>query len=45
LAGRSDGALLLQADRAVSHGAVVEVLDECRSAGVTAIGIVTQPQG
>jgi biopolymer transport protein ExbD len=45
LSGRTDGALLLQADRAVSHGTVVEVLDECRSAGVTAIGIITRPQG
>jgi biopolymer transport protein ExbD len=45
LAGRSDGALLLEADRAVAHGVVVEVLDECRSGGVTAIGIVTRPHG
>jgi biopolymer transport protein ExbD len=34
--------VLLEADRSVAHGVVVEILDVCRSAGVTAVGIVTQ---
>jgi biopolymer transport protein ExbD len=36
------GGVLLEADRSIAHGIVVEILDLCRAAGVTAVGIVTQ---
>lgn len=41
-AGSEDRTIFLAADRSLSYAAVVDVIDACRSAGVTAIGLVTQ---
>jgi biopolymer transport protein ExbD len=40
---RADRTVFLAADRSLSYATVVEVIDACRAAGVTAIGLVTQP--
>jgi biopolymer transport protein ExbD len=34
---------VLEADRALPHGRVIEVMDACRAAGVTTIGMLTRP--
>jgi biopolymer transport protein ExbD len=34
----------LSADRSVPYGQVVEIMDRIKGAGITALGIVTQPQ-
>jgi biopolymer transport protein TolR len=39
---RADKTLFLSADRNLSYASVVDVIDACREAGVTAIGLVTQ---
>ena len=41
-AGRDDRTVFLAADKSLSYATVVEVIDACRAAGVTAIGLVTQ---
>jgi biopolymer transport protein ExbD len=40
-AERVDHTIFVEADRALTHGRVVEVLDDCRAAGVSRIGMVT----
>jgi biopolymer transport protein ExbD len=40
--GRDDRTVFLAADKSLSYAAVVEVIDACRAAGVSAIGLVTQ---
>jgi biopolymer transport protein TolR len=42
-AERADRTLFLAADRSLPYATVVEVIDACREAGVTTIGLVTQP--
>jgi len=42
-ADRSDRTVFLAADKSLPYATVVEVIDACREAGVTAIGLVTQP--
>jgi biopolymer transport protein ExbD/biopolymer transport protein TolR len=42
LRDRNDRTLFLAADRSLSYSAVVDVIDACRAAGVSAIGIVTR---
>src|SRR5262245_54929761 len=39
---RSDKTIFLEADRSLVYDRVVQVMDECRAAGVTTIGIITQ---
>lgn len=41
-AGRDDRTVFLAADRSLGYATVVEVIDACRAAGVTAIGLVTE---
>ena len=41
-AGREDRTVFLAADKSLSCAAVVEVIDACHAAGVSAIGLVTQ---
>jgi biopolymer transport protein ExbD len=40
---RADKTLFLAADRSLPYEAVVSVIDACRAAGITTIGLVTQP--
>ncbi|MBI3796781.1 MAG: biopolymer transporter ExbD [Deltaproteobacteria bacterium] len=41
-ASRADKTLFLQADRNLLYDRVVTVMDQCRAAGVTTIGVITQ---
>ena len=41
-AERADKTIFLEADRNLSYGQVVDVMDDCKAAGVTAIGVVTK---
>jgi biopolymer transport protein TolR len=41
-AARADKTIFLEADRALSYGQVVNVMDDCKAAGVTAIGVLTK---
>ena len=37
-----DKTIFLEADRNLSYGQVVDVMDDCKAAGVTAIGVITK---
>lgn len=39
---RADKTIFLEADRTLSYGQVVDVMDGCRAAGVTTIGVITK---
>lgn len=41
-AARSDKTIFLEADRSLRYNQVVEVMDECRAAGVATIGVITK---
>jgi biopolymer transport protein ExbD len=41
-AARADKTIFLEADRHLLYDRVVEVMDECRAAGVTTIGVITK---
>lgn len=41
-ADRPDRALFLEADRGVPYGRVVEIMDDCREAGIVSIGVLTR---
>lgn len=41
-AARADKTIFLEADRNLSYGRVVDVMDDCRAAGVTTIGVITK---
>jgi len=41
-AARPDKALFLEADRGVPYGRVVEIMDDCREAGIASIGVLTR---
>ncbi len=41
-AGRADKTIFLEADRALPHGRIVDVMDAVRGAGVVQIGVVTK---
>lgn len=41
-AARLDKTIFLEADRGLSHGAVVDLMDDCRAAGIVQIGVVTK---
>ena len=40
--GRADKAIFLEADRTLPYGRVVDVMDDCRAAGVTTISVITK---
>ena len=39
---RADKTIFLEADRNLLYDRVVEVMDECRAAGITTIGVITK---
>jgi len=39
---RADKTIFLEADRHLSYGQVVDIMDDCRAAGVTTIGVITK---
>lgn len=39
---RTDKTIFVEADRNLSYGRVVDVMDDCRAAGVTTIGVITK---
>ncbi len=41
-AQRNDKVIFLEADRELAHGRIVDLMDDCRAAGVTQIGIITK---
>jgi biopolymer transport protein ExbD len=41
-AERADKTIFLEADRNLSYGQVVDVMDDCRAAGVASIGVLTK---
>ncbi|MBU6281520.1 biopolymer transporter ExbD [bacterium] len=41
---RADKTIFLEADRGHSHGRIVDLMDDCRAAGVTRIGMVTRKE-
>jgi len=41
-AERDDKTIFLEADRNLSYGRVVDVMDDCKAAGVTAIGVISK---
>ena len=41
-ATRADKTIFLEADRNLSYGQVVNVMDDCKAAGVAAIGVLTK---
>lgn len=43
-AGRVDKTIFLEADRSLAHGRIVDVMDDCRAAGITRIGVVTKKE-
>lgn len=43
-AARTGKTIFLEADRHLSYGDVVNVMDDCKAAGVTAIGVITKKE-
>ncbi|HZR80226.1 MAG TPA: biopolymer transporter ExbD [Candidatus Binatia bacterium] len=43
-AERPDKTIFLEADRGLPHGRVVDLMDQCRAAGIVRIGIVTKKE-
>ena len=41
---RADKTIFLEADRSHPHGKIVDLMDDCRAAGVTRIGMVTRKE-
>ncbi|MGD9762833.1 MAG: ExbD/TolR family protein [Candidatus Binatia bacterium] len=41
-AERPDKTIFLEADRTLPHGYIVDVMDDCRAAGVVQIGVITK---
>ena len=41
-ASRGDKTIFLEADRSLRYDQVVEVMDQCRAAGVVTIGVITE---
>jgi biopolymer transport protein TolR len=41
-AARADKTIFLEADRGLPHGQVVDLIDDCRAAGIVQIGVVTK---
>jgi len=42
--GRADKTIFIEADHTLAYGRVVELMDGCRSAGVTSIGVITKKE-
>lgn len=40
--GRADKTIFLEADRTLPYGRVVDIMDDCRAAGATTIGVITK---
>ncbi len=43
-ADRPDKTIFLEADRGLPHGRVVDLMDDCREAGIVRIGIITKKE-
>jgi biopolymer transport protein ExbD len=43
-AERTDKTIFLEADRNLSYGQVVDVMDDCKAAGVMTIGVITKKE-
>ena len=43
-AGRPDKTIFLEADRSHPHGRIVDLMDDCRAAGIVRIGMVTRKE-
>ncbi len=43
-AERPQKTIFLEADRTLSHGAVVDLMDDCRAAGIVQIGVITKKE-
>jgi len=43
-ADRPDKTIFLEADRDLPHGRVVDLMDECRAAGIAQIGVITKKE-
>jgi biopolymer transport protein ExbD len=43
-ANRADKTIFLEADRSLPYGRVVDVMDDCRAAGVVTIGVITKKE-
>jgi biopolymer transport protein ExbD len=41
---RADKTIFLEADRSLPYGRVVDVMDDCRAAGVVTIGVITKKE-
>jgi len=41
---RADKTIFLEADRSHSHGRIVDLMDDCRAAGIVRIGMVTRKE-
>jgi biopolymer transport protein ExbD len=41
-ADRPDKTIFLEADRGLSHGRIVDLMDDCREAGIERIGVITK---
>lgn len=41
-AARPDKTIFLEADRGLPHGRVVDLMDDCRAAGIVRIGVITK---
>ena len=41
-AERPDKTIFLEADRGLSHGRIVDLMDDCRAAGIERIGVITK---
>ena len=42
--GRADKTIFLEADRSHPHGRIVDLMDDCRAAGIVRIGMVTRKE-
>jgi biopolymer transport protein TolR len=43
-ADRPDKTIFLEADRNLPHGRVVDLMDDCRAAGIAQIGVITKKE-
>jgi biopolymer transport protein ExbD len=43
-ADRADKTIFLEADRGLPHGRIVDLMDDCRQAGIARIGVITKKE-
>lgn len=43
-ADRPDKTIFLEADRGLTHGRVVDLMDDCKAAGIAQIGVITKKE-